>query len=92
METIRLTTAQAIVKFLDQQYVSRDGVETKFVEAFFTLFGHGIAVGLGEALDTNPGGIKVMQGRRVTARRSSPAPAPSAPARRTWSPPAAPRR
>lgn len=63
MQTIRLTTAQAIVKFLDQQYVSRDGVETKFVEAFFTLFGHGIAVGLGEALDTNPGGIKVMQGR-----------------------------
>ena len=32
METIRLTTAQAIVKFLDQQYVSRDGVETKFIE------------------------------------------------------------
>lgn len=63
METIRLTTAQAIVKFLDNQYVARDGVETKFVEAFFTLFGHGIAVGLGEALDTNPGGIKVMQGR-----------------------------
>ena len=63
MGTIKLTTAQAIVKFLDQQYVSRDGVETKFVEAFFTLFGHGIAVGLGEALDTNPGSIKVMQGR-----------------------------
>ncbi|MBR6220982.1 MAG: 3D-(3,5/4)-trihydroxycyclohexane-1,2-dione acylhydrolase (decyclizing) [Clostridia bacterium] len=62
-KTIRLTTAQAIVKFLDQQYVSRDGVETKFVEAFFTLFGHGIAVGLGEALDNNPGTIKVMQGR-----------------------------
>ena len=62
-KTLRLTTAQAIVKFLDQQYVSRDGVETKFVEAFFTLFGHGIAVGLGEALDTNPGSIKVMQGR-----------------------------
>ena len=31
METIRLTTAQAIVKFLDNQYVSMDGVETKFV-------------------------------------------------------------
>ena len=61
--TIRLTTAQAIVKFLDQQYVSRDGVETKFVEAFFTLFGHGIAVSRGEALDNNPGSIKVMQGR-----------------------------
>ena len=40
-----------------------DGVETKFVEGFFTIFGHGIAVGLGEALDTNPGRLKVMQGR-----------------------------
>ncbi len=63
MDTIRLTTAQAIVKFLDNQYVSMDGVETKFVEGFFTIFGHGIAVGLGEALDTNPGGLRVMQGR-----------------------------
>ena len=40
-----------------------DGVETKFVEGFFTIFGHGIAVGLGEALDTNPGQLRVMQGR-----------------------------
>ena len=40
-----------------------DGVETKFVEGFFTIFGHGIAVGLGEALDTNPGQLKVLQGR-----------------------------
>lgn len=62
-DTIRLTTAQAIVKFLDNQYVSMDGVETKFVEGFFTIFGHGIAVGLGEALDTNPGELRVMQGR-----------------------------
>ena len=62
-KTIRLTTAQAIVKVLDQQHVSRDGVETKFVEAFFTLFGHGIAVGLGEALDNNACSVKVMQGR-----------------------------
>ncbi len=62
-KTIRLTTAQAIVKFLDNQYVCMDGEETKFVEAFFTIFGHGIAVGLGEALDSNPGGLRVMQGR-----------------------------
>ena len=62
-KTIRLTVAQAIVKFLDQQYVSMDGEETKFVEAFFTIFGHGIALGLGEALDSDPGSIKVMQGR-----------------------------
>ncbi len=62
-KTVRLTTAQAIVRFLDAQYVSMDGVETKFVEGFFTIFGHGIAVGLGEALDTNPGSLRVMQGR-----------------------------
>ncbi|MEG2732389.1 MAG: hypothetical protein RR930_03215, partial [Clostridium sp.] len=48
--TTRMTVAQAIVKFLDHQYISMDGVETKFVEGFFTIFGHGIAVGLGEAL------------------------------------------
>ncbi len=62
-KTIRLTTAQALVKFLDQQYVSFDGKETKFVEGIFTIFGHGIAVGLGEALDQNPGKLKVFQGR-----------------------------
>ena len=62
-KTIRLTVAQAIVRFLDQQYVLMDQEETKFVEGFFTIFGHGIAVGLGEALDTNPGSLRVIQGR-----------------------------
>lgn len=62
-KTIRMTTAQALVKFLDNQYVSVDGTEIKFVEGFFTIFGHGIAVGLGEALDTNPGQLRVLQGR-----------------------------
>ena len=62
-KTIKLTTAQALVRFLDQQYVSFDGKETKFVEGIFTIFGHGIAVGLGEALDQNPGKLKVLQGR-----------------------------
>ena len=63
MNTTRMTVAQAIVKFLDNQYVSMDGQETKFVQGFFTIFGHGIAVGLGEALDTNPGQLHVLQGR-----------------------------
>lgn len=62
-QTIRMTTAQAIVKFLDNQYVEMDGQVTKFVEGFFTIFGHGIAVGLGEALDTDPGDLRVLQGR-----------------------------
>lgn len=63
VKTIKMTVAQAIVKFLDNQYVSMDGVETKFVEGFFTIFGHGIAVGLGEALDSNSGNLRVLQGR-----------------------------
>lgn len=62
-KTVRMTTAQAIVRFLDNQYVVMDKKETKFVEGFFTIFGHGIAVGLGEALDTSPGRLKVFQGR-----------------------------
>lgn len=62
-KTIRMTTAQAIVRFLDNQYVAMDGVETKFVEGLFTIFGHGTAVGLGEAMDSNPGGLKLLQGR-----------------------------
>lgn len=62
-KTVRMTVAQAIVKFLDNQYVWMDGKETKFVEGFFTIFGHGIAVGLGEALDTDPGQLRVLQGR-----------------------------
>lgn len=63
MEYTKMTVAQALVKFLDNQYVEFDGVETKFVEGIFTIFGHGIAVGLGQALDENPGDLKVFQGR-----------------------------
>lgn len=50
MATIRLTMAQALLRFLDNQYVMFDGVETKFVEGVFGIFGHGCVVGLGEAL------------------------------------------
>lgn len=63
MKTTHMTVAQALVRFLDNQYVLRDGVETKFVEGVFTIFGHGIVVGLGQALDENPGDLKVFQGR-----------------------------
>ncbi len=58
-----MTVGQAIVKFLDNQYVELDGEETKFVDGVFTIFGHGIVVGLGQALDQNPGGLRVYQGR-----------------------------
>ena len=58
-----MTVGQAIVKFLDNQYVELDGIQTKFVDGVFTIFGHGIVVGLGQALDENPGDLRVYQGR-----------------------------
>ena len=54
MDVIRMTVGQAIVRFQDNQWVSMDGVETKFVEGVATVFGHGIVCGLGQALDENP--------------------------------------
>ena len=59
----KMSMAQALVKFLDNQYVSFDGVETKFVDGIFTVFGHGIVLGLGEALDSDKGSLKVYQGK-----------------------------
>ncbi|MBD5460830.1 MAG: 3D-(3,5/4)-trihydroxycyclohexane-1,2-dione acylhydrolase (decyclizing) [Lachnospiraceae bacterium] len=58
-----MTTAQALVRFLDNQYVSFDGQENKFVDGIFTIFGHGIVCGLGEALDSDRGSLRVYQGK-----------------------------
>ncbi|MEB5974092.1 3D-(3,5/4)-trihydroxycyclohexane-1,2-dione acylhydrolase (decyclizing) [Pantoea dispersa] len=63
MGTIRLTTAQALVKFLDNQYLNVDGVETKFVHGIFAIFGHGNVLGLGQALEQDSGDLVVYQGR-----------------------------
>lgn len=63
MGSTKMTVAQALVRFLDNQYVEFDGKENKFVDGIFTVFGHGIVVGLGQALDENPGGLRVYQGR-----------------------------
>ena len=48
--TIRLTVAQATVRFLANQYTERDGVERKFFGGCFGIFGHGNVAGVGEAL------------------------------------------
>jgi len=50
MSTVRLTMAQAIVRFLANQYVSRDGKEQRFIAGVFGIFGHGNVTGLGQAL------------------------------------------
>jgi 3D-(3,5/4)-trihydroxycyclohexane-1,2-dione acylhydrolase (decyclizing) len=48
--TVRLTVAQATVRFLANQYVERDGERTKFFAGCFGIFGHGNVAGLGQAL------------------------------------------
>ena len=62
-KTIRLTTAQALLKFLDAQYVELDGVEHKFVKGVYGIFGHGNLLGIGEALENmNDLSLKFIQG------------------------------
>ncbi|WP_409285758.1 3D-(3,5/4)-trihydroxycyclohexane-1,2-dione acylhydrolase (decyclizing) [Pseudomonas protegens] len=63
MSTTRLTMAQALVKFLDNQYVEVDGVQSKFIAGVFTIFGHGNVLGLGQALEQDSGELLVHQGR-----------------------------
>ena len=50
MGTVRLTMAQALVRFLSNQYVERDGVEQRFFAGCFGIFGHGNVAGVGQAL------------------------------------------
>lgn len=63
MRTIRLTTAQAVIKFLNQQYLQVDGREWPFVEGIFTVFGHGNVLGIGQALEQDAGHLRVIQGK-----------------------------
>jgi 3D-(3,5/4)-trihydroxycyclohexane-1,2-dione acylhydrolase (decyclizing) len=48
--TRRLTAAQAVVRFLANQYSERDGVEQRLIAGCFGIFGHGNVAGLGQAL------------------------------------------
>jgi 3D-(3,5/4)-trihydroxycyclohexane-1,2-dione acylhydrolase (decyclizing) len=51
----RLTVAQAIVAFLQNQHSSRDGKEQRFFAGCFGIFGHGNVTGMGQALEQDPG-------------------------------------
>ncbi|WOP19227.1 3D-(3,5/4)-trihydroxycyclohexane-1,2-dione acylhydrolase (decyclizing) [Raineyella sp. LH-20] len=51
--TVRLTVGQAIIRFLVNQYVERDGVEERFVTGALGIFGHGNVAGIGQALLQN---------------------------------------
>lgn len=54
METVSLTVSQALIRFLKNQYVERDGVEHLYFGGCFGIFGHGNLAGIGQALQENP--------------------------------------
>jgi len=54
MKKVKLTTAQALIRFLKNQYVKRDGKETPFFAGVWGIFGHGNVAGIGQALQEYP--------------------------------------
>ncbi|RLV55171.1 3D-(3,5/4)-trihydroxycyclohexane-1,2-dione acylhydrolase (decyclizing) [Aeromicrobium phragmitis] len=76
MSTVRLTVAQAVVRFLEVQSVERDGRTQRFFAGCWGIFGHGNVAGIGEALlerelDRNAGraphALRYHQGRNEQA-------------------------
>src|SRR5918997_2540257 len=67
MGTVRLTTAQALVRFLANQYVERDGVEQRLFAGAFGIFGHGNVAGVGQALQQYAGELTYYQSRNEQA-------------------------
>lgn len=54
MKTRRMTMAQALIQFLKNQYVERDGQQHAFFAGMLGIFGHGNVGGIGQALQQNP--------------------------------------
>ncbi|MFJ3861214.1 3D-(3,5/4)-trihydroxycyclohexane-1,2-dione acylhydrolase (decyclizing) [Streptomyces sp. NPDC090085] len=68
---MRLTVAQALVRFLAAQYTERDGRRRRLVAATWGIFGHGNVAGIGQALletgRDGPGAMPFLQGRNEQA-------------------------
>lgn len=63
MKTVRLTMAQALVRFLENQYIEVDGAQQRFVRGVFMIPGHGNVVGFGQALSQEGKHLEVYQGK-----------------------------
>lgn len=64
---IRLTMAQALVRFLGAQFSERDGSRQPFFGGVFGIFGHGNVAGIGQALDQAGGPLRYYQCRNEQA-------------------------
>src|SRR5882762_9833555 len=58
---VRLTMAQAVVRYVQQQYSERDGDVRRLIPAIFGIFGHGNVAGLGQALIEYGDGLPYYQ-------------------------------
>ncbi|MEU2551231.1 3D-(3,5/4)-trihydroxycyclohexane-1,2-dione acylhydrolase (decyclizing) [Streptomyces sp. NPDC014684] len=65
--TVRLTVAQALVRFLAAQHTERDGERRRLISATWGIFGHGNVAGLGQALVEHAGAMPFHQGRNEQA-------------------------
>lgn len=63
MKTVRLTMAQALIRFLENQYLAWDDHEIPYVAGIFMLPGHGNVVGLGQAIAQETKRMKIYQGK-----------------------------
>ncbi|MEF9894958.1 MAG: thiamine pyrophosphate-binding protein, partial [Clostridia bacterium] len=63
MKTVRLTMAQALVRFMENQYVRYGDTEHRFVRGVMMLPGHGNVVGLGQALAQEAHALEIYQGK-----------------------------
>ena len=70
MKKTRLTMAQALLCFLDNQYIELDGTEHKFVQGVMGIFGHGNVTGLGEALEYGDSSLSYIQGNNEPLARA----------------------
>ena len=68
MTTQQLTMAQALVKYLSRQYVSRDGQENQFFAGMWGIFGHGNVAGVGQALEQYAPDMRYYQSRNEQAQ------------------------
>ncbi|MFE7585127.1 3D-(3,5/4)-trihydroxycyclohexane-1,2-dione acylhydrolase (decyclizing) [Streptomyces gardneri] len=65
--TLRLTVAQALVRFLAAQYTERDGARQRLIAATWGIFGHGNVAGIGQALVEDAELMPFHQGRNEQA-------------------------
>src|SRR5688500_13028151 len=68
MNTKRLTMAQAVIEYLQNQYVERDGQRNPFFAGCWGIFGHGNVAGIGQALQHYASTFRFYQSRNEQAQ------------------------